>query len=145
MPKKTTQEDKDGFVDVKKKKKAKSSNKSKQSGGVRLTKPMPSYYYRRVEKWETSKDDENKDTIHDSLKLRQDKEVVMKNSFKALMNDETNGMSDETNWLHAKQSLNVINESDNEEVDQVIDLETYPNISKVTEGESTPKSMVPNV
>ncbi|GKA68734.1 hypothetical protein Tco_0768651, partial [Tanacetum coccineum] len=88
----TTQEDKDCFVDVKKKKNAKR---------------------------ETSKDDENKDTINDSLKPRQDKEVVMKNSFEALMNDETNGMSDETNWLHAKQSLNVINESDSEEVDQV--------------------------
>ncbi|GKD71866.1 hypothetical protein Tco_1325956, partial [Tanacetum coccineum] len=53
---------------------------------------------------------------------------------------------------HAKQSLNVINDSDNEEVDQVIELETnsrlnegvskddkgHPGTSKVMEGASTP-------
>ncbi|GKG11154.1 hypothetical protein Tco_0342554, partial [Tanacetum coccineum] len=94
---------------------------------------------------ETSKAAKNKDTIHDSPKPRQEKEVVMKNYFEAMMNDETNKMSDETNWLHAKQSLNVINESDSKEVDQVIDLQMYLNISKVMKGASTPKSMVPDV
>ncbi|GKC39565.1 RNA-directed DNA polymerase, eukaryota, reverse transcriptase zinc-binding domain protein [Tanacetum coccineum] len=46
----------------------------------------------------------------------------MKNSFKALIDDETLGMSNETTWIHAKQSLNVINGSDSEEVDQGLNL-----------------------
>nr|GEW98612.1 retrotransposon protein, putative, Ty1-copia subclass [Tanacetum cinerariifolium] len=45
----------DGFVEVKKKKKAKGPSNAKQIGGIRLSKPMPNYYYRHVEGCETSK------------------------------------------------------------------------------------------
>ncbi|GJR11185.1 ribonuclease H-like domain-containing protein [Tanacetum coccineum] len=137
-------------------KKAKAQVKPKHIGGVRLSKPMPNYYYRRVEHGETSKADGTNDKPVKS-KLPKDTEVVMKNSFKALVDDETLGMSDETAWIHAKQSLNVII-SDREEVDQVIELETNPCMSKemnkdkrgqpgtsnVTEGASTPVNTVPD-
>ncbi|GKA66743.1 putative RNA-directed DNA polymerase, partial [Tanacetum coccineum] len=118
----TIQEDKDGFVEVKKKKKAKAPTKPKQIGGVRLSKPMPNYYYRHVEHGEMSKDAGNNDKEIASQKPPKDKEVVMKNSFKALIDDETLGMSNETTWIHAKQSLNVINGSDSKEVDQGLNL-----------------------
>ncbi|GJY12395.1 hypothetical protein Tco_0381704 [Tanacetum coccineum] len=117
---------------------------------------MPNYYYRRVEHGETSKVDGTNDKPVNS-KLPKDTEVVMKNSFEVLVDDETLEMSDETAWIHAKQSLNVIN-SDSEEVDQVIELETNPCMSKdmhkdergqpgtsnVTEGASTPVNTVPD-
>ncbi|GJX40156.1 zinc knuckle CX2CX4HX4C containing protein, partial [Tanacetum coccineum] len=63
------------------------------------------------------------------------KEVVLSNSFTALIEDDASVWSDETAWLHAKKTLNVINESDSEEVDQTIKLEKpYRNDEAITEG-----------
>ncbi|GJX60635.1 zinc knuckle CX2CX4HX4C containing protein [Tanacetum coccineum] len=113
----TVNEEKDGFVEVKKKKKSKATKNSKQISGVRLSKPV----YKK-------------------------KEVVTKNSFDALVDDDTMGMSDETNWIHAKHSLNVTNESDSEEVDQVIELGQPMNMRREqTKGASTPEGHVSDV
>nr|GEX84452.1 hypothetical protein [Tanacetum cinerariifolium] len=139
----TTNKEKDGFTEVKKKKKSKAP--IKQVGRICLSKPMPNFYYRHVEYRETSKANVDKDVQLTRPKhVSKEKDVVMKNSFEALLEDETMGVSDETNWIHAKQSLNVINESDSEEVDQVIELEKpmivggQLSVHDVTKRESTP-------
>ncbi|GJW73856.1 zinc knuckle CX2CX4HX4C containing protein [Tanacetum coccineum] len=143
----TVNEEKDGFVEVKKKKKAKATKNSKQISGVRLSKPVPNFYYRRVEHGDTSKANVADDVQPTSAKqVYKEKEVVTKNSFDALVDDDTMGMSDETNWIHAKHSLNVINESDSEEVDQVIELEQPMNMGREqTKGASTPEGYVSDV
>ncbi|GJR94344.1 retrovirus-related pol polyprotein from transposon 17.6 [Tanacetum coccineum] len=139
----TVNEEKYGFVEVKKKKKSKATKNSKQISGVRLSKPVLNYYYRRVEHGDTSKANVANDVQPTSAKqVYKEKEVVTKNSFDDLIDDDTMGMSDETNWIHAKHSLNVINESDSEEVDQVIELEQPMNMRREqTKGASTPEAM----
>ncbi|GJX80944.1 hypothetical protein Tco_0329093 [Tanacetum coccineum] len=78
-----------------------------------------------------------------TLKKPTPKEVVLNNSFTALIEDDASVWSDETTWLHAKKTLNVINESDSEEVDQTIKLEKpHRNDEAITEGASTPVTLI---
>nr|GEU44862.1 hypothetical protein [Tanacetum cinerariifolium] len=130
----------DGFVEVKKKKKAKGPSNAKQIGGIRFSKPMPNYYYRHVERGETSKSRVENELQPVCPTLPKEKEVVMPNSFEVLIEENTLGGNDDTTWLHAKQSVSVINESDSEEVDQVIEMEQNTNLVGSThfKGASTP-------
>nr|GEW10125.1 RNA-directed DNA polymerase, eukaryota, reverse transcriptase zinc-binding domain protein [Tanacetum cinerariifolium] len=130
----------DGFVEVKKKKKAKGPSNAKQIGGICLSKPMPNYYYRRVVRGETSKSRVENELQPVCPTQPKEKEVVMQNSFEVLMKENTLGGNDDTTWLHVKQSVSVINESDSEEVDQVIKMEQNTNLvgSTNSKGASTP-------
>ncbi|GJW79122.1 hypothetical protein Tco_0140804 [Tanacetum coccineum] len=152
-------EDKDGFVDVRRKK-----NKSKQPrqiDGVRMTKPIPKLHYRRVEKGESSysqvKGDANiikeKTSATDVTKqdgpnvdkytkasIPKGSIVSLKNSFSALEEeaevDEVWGPKDK--W---QQIVSTINESDSEDVDEELVLEDRKgkNVTDTnTEGASTP-------
>ncbi|GKA53828.1 hypothetical protein Tco_0747143 [Tanacetum coccineum] len=106
--------DMDGFVEVKKKK-AKVPPKNNLIGGIRITKPPPNFYYRRVEK-----------------------EKGETSNAKITNGEDDSEWSNETAWLHAKSNLNVIHKSDSEEVDQVIEMEKpYDNVVTDAEGEST--------
>ncbi|GJR31659.1 hypothetical protein Tco_1107891 [Tanacetum coccineum] len=80
-------------------------------GGIHLSKAPPNMYYHRIEKGATS-------------------------TAKEVNDEDASGWSDETQWIHAKQAFNVINESDSEEVDQVIELEK-PYGKNGTDGTST--------
>ncbi|GJS62818.1 hypothetical protein Tco_0677382 [Tanacetum coccineum] len=134
--------DMDGFVEVKKKK-AKVPPKNNLIGRIRITKPPPNFYYRRVEK-EKGETSNSKITNGDNMKQPSpkkstQKEVVLNNSFTALAGEDDSEWSDETACLYAKSTLNVIHESDSEEVDQVIEMEKpYDNVVTDAEGESTP-------
>ncbi|GKA05178.1 hypothetical protein Tco_0684298 [Tanacetum coccineum] len=128
----TTQEDKDGFMEVKrKKKKAKVPIKMRQEEGIKLTKPKLNLQYRRVDKVETS-------TTHEENKV--DSMIVDPKL------NEVRPYSESNTWLNAKQVLDVINDSDSKDVDEVMDLETPPNTGGATNvGEITPKEVVSNV
>nr|GEU58370.1 hypothetical protein [Tanacetum cinerariifolium] len=100
------------FVEVKKKK-ARAPSIPKQIGGIRMTKPPPNFYYRRVEKGEMS-----------NAKVINNDSIKPPNPTKLTPKEET---------------LNVINESDSEEVDQTIKLEKpHRNDVGVMKGASTP-------
>nr|GEU56224.1 RNA-directed DNA polymerase, eukaryota, reverse transcriptase zinc-binding domain protein [Tanacetum cinerariifolium] len=73
-------------------------------------------------------------------------EVKKKKKAKGPSNAKQIG-NDDTTWLHAKQSLSVINESDSEEVDQVIEMEQNNNLVGSTHSKraSTPVDNVSDV
>ncbi|GJT65695.1 hypothetical protein Tco_1017175 [Tanacetum coccineum] len=116
-----------------------------------MSKPPVSYYYHKVEKGETSSSqaaNDNKNKV-DQPKVN---EVILNNSFGSLMDDDANTWDDPSTWPNVKQALNVIHESDDEEVDQEIIMETPPelqggakNINNAQQGASTPSIDVPHV
>ncbi|GJR10704.1 hypothetical protein Tco_0793356 [Tanacetum coccineum] len=115
-----------------------------------MSKPPVSYYYRKVEKGETSSSqaaNDNKNKV-DQPKVNA---VILNNSFGALTDDDANMWDDPSTWPNVKQALNVIHESDDEEVDQEIIMETPPelqggakNINNAQQGASTPPIDVPH-
>ncbi|GJR71446.1 hypothetical protein Tco_0083811 [Tanacetum coccineum] len=134
-PKETTMKvvvENDGFIEVKRKK-----NKSKQPrqvDGIRITKPSLNLHYKRVEKGESSKFQQPANTKNIYVPFGE------KVTNEASSSDETN--SSEEAWNNAKRVLEVINESDSEDVDQEIIMEERSGVSSfgpaVTEGASTP-------
>ncbi|GJT45756.1 RNA-directed DNA polymerase, eukaryota, reverse transcriptase zinc-binding domain protein [Tanacetum coccineum] len=156
----TTQEDKDGFVDVKRKKgKAKAPIKLSQVEGIKLTKHKLNLQYRRVDKGDTSTaHEENKvdsmtvdpqlNGVRPNFELSRPKAttVSLKNSFSALSVDDKNAWGDPVTWQNAKQVLDVLNDSDSEDVDEVMELEIPLNTGGATDvGASTLKEVVSNV
>ncbi|GJX28851.1 hypothetical protein Tco_0236930 [Tanacetum coccineum] len=136
-------ENDDGFTEVKRKKnKVKQNVKPRQVDGVRLSKPPVNFYYRKVDKGETSRP-----TVPAATNLKEQKKdeaeqlgrkekgvdepktvfnsssnkMTLKNSFSMLDDNETDWEGDET-----KQS--VINESDSDEsVEELIMEESHTN------------------
>ncbi|GJT40405.1 zinc knuckle CX2CX4HX4C containing protein [Tanacetum coccineum] len=101
----TSNVDSEGFVEVKKKKQK--PKQPRHVEGVRLSKPKPNFYYRRVEKGETSQSGQN--TNKEEVK-GVNKTSNGRNSVNT--NNETN-----EKWKHANHS---INESDSEEAEEII-------------------------
>ncbi|GJW94530.1 sugar transport protein 13 [Tanacetum coccineum] len=153
-------ENEDGFTEVKRKKsKAKQNLKGRHVDGVRLNKPPVNFYYRKVEKGETSKKVKkvntptvSKGTSNEGYeqvarKVNADKNsskprtdvlekdsVVLKNSFSSL------GKGD-TDWEDAGNKLLVINDSDSESIDEELVMEEHTSMnttSKDNTGASTP-------
>ncbi|GJV05010.1 hypothetical protein Tco_1338579 [Tanacetum coccineum] len=126
----------DGFTEVKRKKnKAKQNQNPRHIDGIRLTKPPPNFYYRKVEKGETSKMAAKDDKVKEKNKEQVDQmskegnvipkaaasEVQLKNSFSSLGDGETD-------WEGDGPKLNVINESDSEDIDDELIMEASWNI-----------------
>ncbi|GKB86354.1 reverse transcriptase domain, reverse transcriptase zinc-binding domain protein, partial [Tanacetum coccineum] len=121
----TETKDKEGFIEVKKKK-----NKPKQPKpmeGIRVNKTRPNLHYQRVERGETS----------NSNGVSKENEVKLKNAFMALNDDVI-----ETNDL-GQHSIGIINESDSEDVDEEIVMgeQQVNDVSTNTNGASTPIDM----
>ncbi|GJZ92617.1 reverse transcriptase domain, reverse transcriptase zinc-binding domain protein [Tanacetum coccineum] len=136
-PAKTTD---DGFMEVKKKKSKAKSSKSRQIEGLKLTKPALNLQYYKVEKEESSKASEqggntkknDRDQNH-KPNVGSTNEVRLTNSFSSL------GMvtDDDTDWrTKTKGDDKVINESDSEEVEELI-LEGPNRTSTTITGAST--------
>ncbi|GKB66961.1 hypothetical protein Tco_0928373 [Tanacetum coccineum] len=106
----TSNVDSEGFVEVKKKKQK--PNQPRHVEGVRLSKPKPNFYYRRIEKGETSQTGQN--TNKEEVK-GVNKTSNGRNSVNT--NNETN-----EKWKHANHS---INESDSEEEVEEIIMEEH--------------------
>ncbi|GJX37807.1 sugar transport protein 13 [Tanacetum coccineum] len=144
----------DGFTMVMKKKaKAKQNQKTRHVEGVRLSKPALNLQYRRVEKEETSKNNEtmvngnvNVTKVSPAVTVQNDHilkkpftlmddNVVLKNTFSALTDDEDAG----------PDTCTILNEdSECEAIDEELIMEgltSDPNI----EGASTPVEKVVNV
>ncbi|GJT14867.1 hypothetical protein Tco_0873573 [Tanacetum coccineum] len=139
----------DGFIEVKKKKAKTKQNNKRQVEGVRLTKPALNLQYRRVDKGETSKakatnTSENKESNDSGLNKHHDAtiKVATMNSFSALSEEDFRVWDDENRLVNEKENLQVINESDSEEVDEYITMDEYsgPTPKKVNydQGASTP-------
>ncbi|GJR59199.1 zinc knuckle CX2CX4HX4C containing protein [Tanacetum coccineum] len=94
----------DGFTEVKRKKnKPKQNGKPRHVDGIRLSKPTPNFYYRKVEKGETSKvaakDDKIVEKSNEQVSQREEEgftssmaasnEVQLKNSFSSLGDEES--------------------------------------------------------
>ncbi|GJV40598.1 zinc knuckle CX2CX4HX4C containing protein [Tanacetum coccineum] len=118
----------DDFVEVKRKKtKAKQNSKPRHVDGIHLTKPTPNFYYRRVEKGEMSnmaaKDDKNKEVHVEkfsqvekdgySSSMAANSGMQLKNSFSSLGDEETD-------WEGDGSKLSIVNESDSEDIDDVL-------------------------
>ncbi|GJV04570.1 RNA-directed DNA polymerase, eukaryota [Tanacetum coccineum] len=146
----------DGFIEVQKKKNKpkqpiKQHTKSRQVDGIRFQKPKLNLYYRRVEHGETSNTQQKGDTSNASKKDHMNKPsskpqgtgMELKNSFTSLDIDE----DDLWDQGVSQNALNVINESDSEEVDEELVLEgahqnaTTENSFKRV---STPSEQVPH-
>ncbi|GJV60156.1 hypothetical protein Tco_1466256 [Tanacetum coccineum] len=154
----------DGFTKVKRKK-----NKPKQPrqvDGVRLTKPALNLHYRRVERGESFKAQQpNNQKVVKATNLIADKDitngasvsdvhqatdvspsrlkepvVALANSFASLANDDAAEWGDEATWTNAQQALNVINESDTEEMEELVleDSNGKRLVGTPNEGASTP-------
>ncbi|GJU41238.1 RNA-directed DNA polymerase, eukaryota, reverse transcriptase zinc-binding domain protein [Tanacetum coccineum] len=100
--------------------------------GVRLTKPALNLQYRRVDKGETSKakatnTSENKESNDSGLNKHHDAtiKVATMNSFSALSEEDSRVWDDENRLVNEKENLQVINESDSEEVDEYITMDEY--------------------
>ncbi|GJV72227.1 hypothetical protein Tco_1492222 [Tanacetum coccineum] len=163
--------DNEGFTEVKRKK-----NKPKQArqvDGIRITKPALNLHYRRVEKGGSFKSQQAgsakvlKSVDHDvetisvnaasvpnvnsgSLKSASTSkvpEVTLKNSFASLSEDDASAWGDDSTWNNAKQALNVINESDTEEVEELVLEDTNGKriVGNHGKGASTPGVVVRHV
>ncbi|GKD79254.1 hypothetical protein Tco_1341875, partial [Tanacetum coccineum] len=141
----------DGFTKVKRKKnKPKQNGKPRHVDGIRLSKPTPNFYYRKVEKGETSKvaakDDKIVEKSNKQVSQREEKgftssmaasnEVQLKNSFSSLGDEESD-------WEWDGSKLKVINESDIEDIDDEMIMEG-PNVNTnvSSTGASTPDANV---
>ncbi|GJY25818.1 RNA-directed DNA polymerase, eukaryota, reverse transcriptase zinc-binding domain protein [Tanacetum coccineum] len=149
----------DGFVEVTRKKhKAKQNSKAKHIDGLRLNKPSVNFYYRKVEKGETSKVNRpdsnlvskgvsNEGFVNAGKKSSNDKsspkpydgvvgneKVELKNSFSTLGEGETD-------WEDDGDKIMVINDSDSEAIDEELVMEepraTNASANDIT-GASTP-------
>ncbi|GJT69053.1 sugar transport protein 13 [Tanacetum coccineum] len=124
--------DEDGFVEVKRKKhKAKQNSKAKHIDGLHLNKPSVNFYYRKVKKGENSKTSTNDNSKPKEQVSRENvrvgmsasrvvpnvmaasSQVEVKNSFSSLGDEDTD-------WEVEGSKLNVINESDSEDIDELI-------------------------
>ncbi|GKA77618.1 hypothetical protein Tco_0784079 [Tanacetum coccineum] len=134
----------DGFAKVKRKKnKVKQHPKARPIDGIRLNKPMPNFYYRKVEKGEASKvnvnevaekakgkitagNEQDRSNATDPASKPKEKSkntlegvtgntVALKNSFSSL--EENDGGTD---WEFEATKLNVINESDSDELEELM-------------------------
>ncbi|GJZ00797.1 hypothetical protein Tco_0518226 [Tanacetum coccineum] len=133
----TAKEVDDGFIEVKKKKaKAKQSAK-RQVEGVRLSKPALNLQYRYVDKGESSKNkapitnlEGKKETSNvgvgestgGAAKPSNVKSISMSNSFSILSEEDPWNQNDNNEELRGTSELNIINESDSEDVDEYITM-----------------------
>ncbi|GJZ19411.1 sugar transport protein 13 [Tanacetum coccineum] len=136
MPKETIPNttDDEGFVEVKKKKNKNKSKPQRPIDGIRLTKPPPKMYYRRVEAGESSKASE---TQSKSTKVVNKPEVTVSNSFDALNMAEK---EDVVPSDFGDKREDVLNASDSE-VDEEIMVEQRRGVATsdfTTKGASTP-------
>nr|GEU31156.1 hypothetical protein [Tanacetum cinerariifolium] len=145
-----TSDDNDGFVEVKKKKSKR--KQPRQVDKIRINKPKPNFYYRRVDKGVTSKSQQSnegngiKTSMSTSNKGSGSKInntstlVTLANSFSALHGEE-NDTDKEMNTHQWEDICLYVNESDSEEIEELV-METDPNGTKAkiisTEGASTP-------
>ncbi|GJW63827.1 hypothetical protein Tco_0115711 [Tanacetum coccineum] len=130
----------DGFSMVKKKKTKSKNSQKKQVEGVRLTKPSLNLQYRRVERGETSNaaskitQNVTKDTnLPTGPNLNIPKEVtkqptlkprvVTNNSFSALSEEDVMAWGDENTLQNEKSALEVVNDSDSEDIDEHLTME----------------------
>nr|GEW62708.1 hypothetical protein [Tanacetum cinerariifolium] len=136
----------DGFTKVTRKQgKGKHSSKYRQVVGVKLTKPKPNLQYRPIGTTNTSTatkkttgESSSSHTSHvDTVQVdacTKSNDLNLSNSFSSLDND------DEEFWTHSSDlnnaTLNVINESDTEDVDEELVVEC--DNMHVTLGASTP-------
>ncbi|GJZ66901.1 zinc knuckle CX2CX4HX4C containing protein [Tanacetum coccineum] len=130
------QDGNDGFVIVTRKKGKVKAPPKKQIGGIRLTKPKPNMYYRRVKKGDSSNHNEASAKVSDPMpkaampnSISPCSGVELKNKFTLL--DEDDGQN----------VLNIINESDSEEVDEEMILEGdkgHVHTDNQVKGASTP-------
>ncbi|GJV58646.1 hypothetical protein Tco_1464746 [Tanacetum coccineum] len=132
----------DGFTTVrnrKKKGKKVEEDKTRRIDGLKLTKPKVSYHYRRVEKGGTSNVSGNTRNTHTHEVNHPPKPNT--NSFSVLANAEESELrGGEATWQNVKQVNDVLNESDSEEIEEVI-MENPTG----TMGASTPNDEVSNV
>ncbi|GJV95421.1 hypothetical protein Tco_1546998, partial [Tanacetum coccineum] len=134
------------IVVKRKKNKPKQNGKPRHVDGIRLSKPTPNFYYRKVEKGETSKvaakDDKIVEKSNEQVSQREEEgftssmvasnEVQLKNSFSSLGDEESD-------WEWDGSKLKVINESDSEDIDDEMIMEG-PNVNTnvSSTGSSTP-------
>nr|GEY67091.1 hypothetical protein [Tanacetum cinerariifolium] len=126
----------EGFTDVKSKKSKKQYAK-KQVEGIRLSKPKLNLQYRRVDP-KSKKSDGNKDGKKHVSEVNLSSEgaastsknitnvIKLKNSYSSLEDDETD-------WDNDGTKLSVIDESDSEDVDEVMVMEEpngHKNVSR---------------
>ncbi|GKC26645.1 hypothetical protein Tco_1033939, partial [Tanacetum coccineum] len=167
----TTQQSKDGFVEVTKKKMSgKQNSKPRQIEGIRLTKPKPNYQFRPINNQASKSDGASTSQPDDAAKEdhipknKTDSDLIPKhdvfevdsnhmpfnNSFASLMDmDTTTGTQNKPNANHSIDSDQSGYDSDSEEVENII-LEQprfMGNRTKSDEakGASTPSNEVLNV
>nr|GEU38638.1 hypothetical protein [Tanacetum cinerariifolium] len=126
LPKENTKPkaNEEGFTEVKSKKTKKQSTR-KQVEGIRLSKPNLNLQYRRVDP-KSKKSDGNKDgkkhvsevnlSLEGAASTSTNNVIKLKNSYSSLEDDETD-------WDNTGTKLSVIDESDSEDVDEVMVLE----------------------
>nr|GEW31844.1 hypothetical protein [Tanacetum cinerariifolium] len=145
-----TSNDNDGFVEVKKKKSK--PKQPRQVEGIRITKPKPNFYYRRVDKGETSKSQQSNEGDGTKTSMNTNNKgsgskinntstlVTFANSFSALHGEE-NDTDKEMNTPQWEDTGLYVNESDSKEIEELV-MEADPNGTKAkiisTEGASTP-------
>ncbi|GJS10955.1 hypothetical protein Tco_0367751 [Tanacetum coccineum] len=137
--KETNVENEDGFTTVKsRKRKGKRADtvQARNFEGIKLSKPKPNFVWsvKSNQASTTSKKATTDDEIPDTTNKKAT-DVVLINSFNFLAEEDRADWNDEITWQNAKRAVNVINESDSEDVDQEIVLETHP--GQYAKGEST--------
>ncbi|GKB25145.1 RNA-directed DNA polymerase, eukaryota, reverse transcriptase zinc-binding domain protein, partial [Tanacetum coccineum] len=143
----TSQVDEEGFVTVSRKKGGAKVPPKKQLAGVRLTKPKPNMVYRRVEKGESANTTNppievvsTKSVGKGSNSSQNEEGMELKNAFASLEDVE------EDLWTRdsVRAALNVINESDSEDIDEELVVEEdRRNMTTVNaKGASTPVNEV---
>ncbi|GKB47584.1 hypothetical protein Tco_0898337 [Tanacetum coccineum] len=134
----------DGFIEVNRNcGKAKNNNKNRQVEGIKLTKPKLNLTYRPInrstnEKGESSSKQNrvgsegnnmlNKDSNLnpsypkqiDQMNTNSSTHVTLKNSFSSLMKDNENGLENEDECSSLKDPTVTINDSDSEEIEELI-------------------------
>ncbi|GKC99543.1 hypothetical protein Tco_1169818, partial [Tanacetum coccineum] len=105
--------------------------------GIKLSKPKPNFVW-SVKSNQASTSSEKATTDGEKLDTTNKKatDVVLNNSFDMLAEDDRVDWNDELTWQNAKRAANIINESDSEDIDQEIVLETHP--GQYAKGASTP-------
>ncbi|GJW63854.1 hypothetical protein Tco_0115738 [Tanacetum coccineum] len=127
-----SKENNDGFTEVKKKKKGKA--KQRQVEGIRFSKSPLNLKYRKIDKGNSSKPDEN---MEQPKKMKpKDPIVTISNSFNALDENKDEEKDDEF-WGSKEQWINstVLNESDSDNEEMILEDKDE---KRTTEGASTP-------
>ncbi|GJZ83287.1 zinc knuckle CX2CX4HX4C containing protein [Tanacetum coccineum] len=133
-----SKENNDGFTEVKKKKKGKA--KQRQVEGIRFSKSPLNLKYRKIDKGNSSKPDEN---MEQPKKMKpKDPIVTISNSFNALDENKDEEKDDEF-WGSKEQWINstVLNESDSDNEEMILEDKDE---KRTTEGASTPVLTVPH-